>query len=341
MRPELQAIADRQGGIVLRRQAIAVGYSPAELRALLRPGGEWAAARRGAYAESHVIEAASATDRLIAKDWAAHLVTRVPHVMSHDSAARLHRLPLIEPESAESHITRPRLSGARSEFGIRHHLSRRPVSAEDVGGLITTGKARTVIDLGRWHGYAQCVVAADAAIRAGIPRGDLVAELERESAWPSTAAVGAAISFADGGAENLAESLSRILVSELDLGPVETQFAVLIADGRIVWCDLRVGCHVFEFDGKIKFTPVDQGGVARKPPEQVLWDERKRQQLVCAVGLGMSRLTWSDLHGPARERAKNRLREEYAVTRARFGTTLPARLAEFAAAHPSAGGGAG
>ena len=128
---------------MLRRQALAAGYSPAELRSLLRPGGEWCTARRGAYAESRVIkDALSDTDRLIAKDWAAHLVTRVPHVMSHDSAARLHRLPLIDSESAESHITRSRLSGTRNEHGIRHHISRRPVSVDDVGGLVTTGMAR-------------------------------------------------------------------------------------------------------------------------------------------------------------------------------------------------------
>lgn len=338
MRPELQAIADRQGGVVLRQQAIAAGYSPAELRALLRPDGEWCIARRGAYVEkSRLASAASDTDRLIARDWAAHLVTRVPHTMSHDSAARVQLLPLIRADKAESHITRPHLSGARNEFGTRHHLSRRPISVDDIGGLVVTGKARTVVDLGRWHGYSQCVVAADAALRAGVPRADLIAELERESAWPSIAGVRAAIDFGDAGAENLAESLARVLVAELDLGPIQTQFAVRIADGRTVWCDMRVGCHVIELDGKIKITPVELGGVAREPAEEILWKERKRQHEVCAVGLGMSRLTWADLFGPARERAKARLRAEEAVTRARFGATLPAHLASFAAAHPRAG----
>lgn len=340
MRPELRAIADRQGGVVLRQQALSAGYTPAEIRALLRPGGEWCTARRGAYVESRAIAGASSiSERLIVKDWAAHLVTRVPHVMSHDSAARLQGLPLVAEEAAESHITRPTLSGARNEFGIRHHLSRRPVSVDDVNGLPVTGKARTVVDLGRWHGFAQGVVAADAALRAGVPRSDLIAELERESAWPNIGPVREAIGFADDGAENLAESLTRILVGELDLGQIHTQFAVHIADGRIVWCDLRVGCHVFELDGRIKITPVARGGVATKSPEQVLWDERQRQQMVCAVGLGMSRLTWTDLFGLPRERAKTRLRAEYAVTEARFGSTLPAHLAAFAAAHPRAGGG--
>lgn len=339
MRPELQAIAERQGGVVLRHQALSAGYTPAEIRALLRPGGEWCKARKGAYVESDRITAATTeSERLIVKDWAAHLVTRVPHFMSHDSAARVQCLPLIRSDKPEAHITRPHLSGARNEFGIRHHLSRRPVSVDDIGGMAVTGKARTVVDLGRWHGFAQCVVAADAALRAGVTHSDLTAELEREAAWPSIGPVRAAIAFADAGAENIAESLARILVAELDLGPIHTQFAVHIADGRIVWCDMRVGCHLIELDGLVKFTPVERGGVATKTPEQVLWEERKRQQMICAEGLGMSRLTWADLFGRTRELTKARIRQEYAVTRARFGPTLPAHLVEFAAAHPRAGG---
>ena len=337
MRPPLQAIADRQGGIVLRHQALAAGYSPAETRALLK-GGEWVVVRRGAYVERRAILESSPVDRQIIRDWGAHLATRVPHVMSHDSAARLHRLPLLDSATTESHITRPRLTGARSEFGIRHHLARRPVSVADVGGLLVTGKARTVIDLGRLHGYAQCVVAADAALRAGIPRADLHAEREREAAWPDVAPVRSALDFADAGAENIAESLSRILIAELDIGPIHTQFAVLISNGRIVWCDMRVGCHLFEFDGRIKILSSDRGGVATKSAEQVLWDERKRQLEVCSVGLGMSRLTWDDLFDSGRARAKERLGREYDVTHARFGATLPAHLEEFARAHPRAGG---
>ena len=45
--------------------------------------------------------------------------------------------------------------------------------------------------------------------------------------------------------------LLRLLVLELGLGAVDLQFG--LDDGsRSVWCDLRVGRHVFEFDGRQK-----------------------------------------------------------------------------------------
>lgn len=50
---------------------------------------------------------------------------------------------------------------------------------------------------------------------------------------------------------------------------------------------------------------------------------------MCATGLGMSRIVWDDFYGEARQRAKQRLRSEYAVTLRRFGAVLPEHLAEF------------
>ena len=99
----------------------------------------------------------------------------------------------------------------------------------------------------------------------------------------------------------------------------------------VAWVDLRVGCHCFEFDGKLKFLPPSRGGVAVRPVEEIVWDERQRQLAVCAQGLGMSRVSWDELFGPARERLKRRLLAEYAVTADRFGDVLPPHLAAQAA----------
>jgi hypothetical protein len=83
-----------------------------------------------------------------------------------------------------------------------------------------------------------------------------------------------------------------------------------------------------------KLVPVDQGGVATQPAEQVLWREKTRQTDICAEGFGMSRIVWADCFGAGRERARARLRKEYAVTEARFGGELPAEMRQFASDHP-------
>ena len=87
---------------------------------------------------------------------------------------------------------------------------------------------------------------------------------------------------------------------------------------------------MFEVDSKLKLLRPDQGGVATRPLEDLLWDEKRRQTDVCANGLGMSRIIWQDFWPPHRAKAVRRLAREYAVTRERYGETLPPELEEFA-----------
>ena len=122
----------------------------------------------------------------------------------------------------------------------------------------------------------------------------------------------------------------RLLLIELGIGVPDTQFPVRIGNG-VAWADMRVGCQLFEFDGRLKFRRVDQGGVATRPVDEILWEERKRERAVCAEGLGMSRVIWEELFGNQRDRLKKRILGEYDVTCARFGEVLPPHLAESAA----------
>lgn len=141
----------------------------------------------------------------------------------------------------------------------------------------------------------------------------------------------AAVDLADPGAENVAESLTRLLVAELGLGQPTTQFPVRLASGAIVWCDLQLGNHVFEFDGRIKYVDRAHGGVADLSAEQVVWDEKTRQREISARGLGCSRIIWADLWGEGRARAHQRLLAEVEVSNQRFGPVLAPHLAEEAA----------
>src|SRR5262245_42806713 len=117
MRPELAAIAATQSGLVLRRQAVDGGYTERELRTLTAVGGCWVIVRRGVYVERELWDHLAPVEQWRLRDIAAHLTMRAPHVMSHDSAARLHRVPLLEPAVPLSHVTRPGVWGSRTEHG--------------------------------------------------------------------------------------------------------------------------------------------------------------------------------------------------------------------------------
>lgn len=327
MRPELRAHAARQGGLVTRRQAIDVGYTSRELRTMTAVHGPWVVVRRGVYAERDLLDTLDRYDgeaRL--KDRAAHLSVGVPHLMSHDSAARALGLPLLRPRFALSHLTRTGVGGSRTEHGVKHHLTRLGLlNTETVDGMPVTGLARTAVDLAREHGFETGTVACDSALRAGVSVADLAAELTLMHCWPGVTKARAAVDHTRPGAESPGETLLRLLLVELDIGPPETQFPVRLGD-RVAWTDLRVGCHVFEFDGRVKYRSRENGGISDRVIEDVLWDERTRQQAICALGLGMSRVCWDDLFGRARTATAERLRAEYAVTATRFGTVLPEHL---------------
>ncbi len=127
----------------------------------------------------------------------------------------------------------------------------------------------------------------------------------------------AAIDLADPGAESWLESEARVLLLSLRIGRAQTQFG--LTDGaRTVWCDLRIGRHIFEVDGWLKYTAEL---APRRDPRETLRQEKMRQDFISGFKLGVSRITAADCHGD-REAARRRLLREYADTCARFGTDI-------------------
>lgn len=332
-RPELAALATRQFGVALRRQAVAAGYGSAELRRLIS-SGRWVTIRRGAYVPAVLWETLDQEEQWWLRDVAAHLTMVTPHVLSHDSAVRGLGLPMLHPLEWLTHITRPGVLGSRTEHGVRHHLGTVAPRLVEVGSVTTTGLARTGLDMAREHGFKAGVVVLDEVKRRGTPDLELIRELALMRSWPGVTTARAAHAFADARAESPGESLLRVLVAELGIGEVDCQFPVLLGGG-VVWGDLRVGCHLFEFDGRLKYVPVAEGGLAGMSPTEVVWAEKLRERDLLEVGLGLSRVFWDDLMGATAWAATSRrLRDDYARTVARFGRALPEHLARFASAHP-------
>ena len=210
------------------------------------------------------------------------LATQRPATLSHDSAARVLGIDTLEAPAPGSHLTLLGRHGSRTNSGLTRHRDLLPLCVERVGDLVATSYARTAIDIARWHGRRHGLVAVDSVRALGVPLADLDAELARMERHPHIARARAAVRESDDGAESVLETLGRELVASLDVGNLETQFAVGLSGGRAVWCDIRVGCHLFECDGMIKLLPVDQGGVAAEPAAQVLWKEKARQTEIVA-----------------------------------------------------------
>lgn len=334
MRPSLVPAADRQHGIFSRSQALGAGYTEREIKALTRPDGEWAVVRMGVYCQRDRLEPLDARARWLLKDRAAVLSSRRPAVLSHDSAARLLQLDTLDPPSAASHLTLHGPRGTRTNSGLTRHRDLQPLCVERVDDLVATSYARTAIDIARWHGYRHGLVAIDSARWLGVPEADFAAELDRMRHHPHVARAHAALADSDDGAESVLESLGRELVASLGIGEVQTQFAIRLTGGRVVWCDIRVGCHLFECEGMLKLIPADRGGVTSETPEAVVWKQQARRTDICSEGFGMSRIVWADCFGSGRDSARERLRKEYEVTEARFGRTPAPHLLEFAEANP-------
>ena len=321
MHPELRAHAALQGGAFTRAQAREAGYTERQLKTLLRPGGEWSVLRHGVYAERVLLDSLDTTERYLVGVHAVVLSTRPGNAISHTSAAALHGIPLRPHWLSLHHVTRPGALGGRTDNGVTHHRARlEDLDLTERAGFVVTSLARTAVDVARLHGFEDGVVAADAALRLGAARDELTTMLERCRCWPHNTRARGAVRVADGGAETVGESLMRLMVLELDIGVPETQFRM--SDGyRTAYVDLRVGRHLFEFDGRVKYLGRDRGGVADRPVEDVLWDEKRREDWLRGVdgGYGLSRVVWADLFGAARKRALRRLGDEYAATVRRFG----------------------
>ena len=323
----LRATLARNDGLVTRADALDAGLPPSRIAELLR-AGKLVIVRRGVYADAEIWAGLDEyRGRPLMRARAATLTMQRAWVASHDSAALELAMPLIRPQDSLVHVTRPGYTTAWTRYGVKHHYARfLPGQAVVVGGRKVLCPARTAVDIAREHGEAAGVIACDWALRNGVTRAELIEAYLPMAHWTGVPDARAAVDFADGRAETLAESLGRLLVKELDLGDPDPQFPIRIQTG-ITWCDIRVGNHMFEIDGRIKYQPVGQGGVALRPAEEVVWEEKKRERLICAEGVGVSRIIYEDFWGTRRESAKRRLVSEYQVSERRFGAELDPRLA--------------
>ena len=247
----------RIGGIVTTAELLAAGWRHDQIRASTQRG-DLMSVRRGVYADgSHGRKLLTFPDgeRLLAVG-AAAAIAGSEGVVSHQSAAYLHKISLIGRQDSAVHLTRPPGTGWRGATGVRQHCAQLPAGqvTQHLGLSLTTA-ARTAVDLARTLPFRAAVVAADSALHHRLATKDeLRSVLAFCSRWRGISVAADVIAFADGRSESPLESIARVVFRDCGLPPPRLQALIGTADeiARVdfFWDQYRT---IVEVDGAIKY----------------------------------------------------------------------------------------
>lgn len=294
--------------LVFRSDALDRGFTDHELRAARR-SKELLAVRPGAYVRADALaELDSVAQHRLAVLATAAACTDV--VVSHVSAAVLHGISLWNAPLRRVHTTLDRPSGGK--ITARRHVHVARLHAADVvvvDGVDTTTPARTVVDLARTIPFESAVVAGDHALSTGIvTTSELDEMLARCRGRRGAAQAARAIGFLDGRSESVGESRSRVLIHRLRLPVPDLQRVIADERGSIGRVDFYFESEraIGEFDGLGKYTEHLRPG---QSTEQAVIEEKLREDLIRATGLGVARWGWRELRTPAE--VERRLRRAF------------------------------
>lgn len=295
-------------GLLRRPILIEAGFDGAEIDRLLR-SGVLQAVRRGVYRMPGDRSPLRPETEHALRGRAAGPGLSPDAVFGFVTAAALLDLPLWRVPLRRLHVVRDRPNGARTRGDLRIHSGRLP--AEDVAtlpdGPRVTTPARTVVDLARTFDAPRALVPLDAALhrhlvaeRTGRPQPgaatptEVARALGRTTGSPGSRNARRAIALADGLSESPGETLSRLRMHLARLPTPVLQWQVPGTRHRtdFAWPDLGV---VGEFDGRIKYGRLLRPG---QNIEDVLWEEKRREDRIRATGLTVVRWTWHEIHDP-------------------------------------------
>jgi hypothetical protein len=274
--------------------ALAAGVERKAFGPLVR-AGTWRRIRHGVYTTGDVWrqhETEGTTHRLEC----AAVLRRLEHqsvVVSHDSAARMHRLVLPRQNDPDVRLTDP----LQFRTGRGYRVNAASLATEDVGrlaGLPLTTVPRTLADVGREWELPDTVVAADDALADGrTTPGELRAAALAQTHWVGCGRAARALALARVGAHSPHETRTRLALLSAGLPEPLVQQAVWSGSRLIAVLDMYWPEHgVFvECDGMVKYTDPWRG----RTPAEVLWEEKRRQDTLLDLDLHGIRVTPHDL----------------------------------------------
>jgi Transcriptional regulator, AbiEi antitoxin len=293
--PLLRARADAQLGLFTATDALRAGYGHQEIQRRCR-AGSWRRVRRGVYATAADLTAAEGLGRRHRLDCLAVLLTlgRPATAVSSVSAARLWGLPVRRDLEDTVRLTDPEVW--RRGHGYRvTRASLGPGEVVRSGPVRLTSAARTLVDCAREWDEEDAVVAMDAALLAQrVTREALLDAAAAACRWPGAATAARAVDLTDGRAESPLESRGRLRIVGAGLPTPELQVEIRAIGGRLVavvdaW--FQEAAVAVEFDGRVKYTDPWRG----RSPERVLWEEKRREDELRALGVRVVRIADADL----------------------------------------------
>lgn len=278
-------VARDQGGLFTRAQATEHEWSKGSLDRALACG-RLVALAPGVLVPAEHLAPLSRRDRHLLEARALILAYGDQWHLARRSAAVAHGLPLLGRAPAEVQLSRPKRGASQSPSRHRRVLTLQAADTCELDGLPCTSLARTVFDLARTESFRSGVVVADAALRSGLSRDELMDVIARHRGWPGSRRARDVVAFADGRAESPLESLGRVTCLEEQLPVFEPQVRVLVDGIEVARVDglWREQLVVFEGDGALKFDGVG-----------VLPALLERQEGLHDARLVVVRAGWADL----------------------------------------------
>jgi hypothetical protein len=301
---QLAQVAAAQRGFVYRWQAIDCGYRDTEISALLK-ARDWVRIRRGAYALRAHVESLDAAGRHVLAVRAVVNALQGRVVVTHYSALAVMGVPLWGVDLHTVHVHRDGGRTGRTDAHVVHHVG--PLGdteVVEVAGLRVSSPERSIVDATRIASFEAGVVLAD-GLKRQLGFDDAVARdiVERQRDWAGARSASRVLWFADGAAETVGESRSRVLLARIGLPKPVLQMPFRRSDGTVFarsdfyFEEFRTAG---EFDGRTKYgrTLYEKSGrLDAVDLTEVLWEEKRREDAIRDQGNEMVRWVWSELDG--------------------------------------------
>lgn len=301
--PAVSTLVCRPDDPVTRHELTRLGISNRELTSLVA-AGHLERVVRGVYGRPLVQPTPEASYLRTVRAVALLRNTTACPVLTGPAALVVHGLPLLGRPPSVVHVASAQSSGDKPNRLVRAVGEVPADRVVDVGGVLVARAADAVVDTARLLTVEAAAAAADAGLRRGLVS---VAELDEVCATRSgrtgVARARRAVRLATPLSESPGESWSAVVMDALGIPEPQRQEPLCDEDGFVGRVDFWwPGRHLAgEFDGRVKYGRTNPSG---RPPEDVLWSEKLREDRLRHMGVRVVRWTTTDLTHPTRLAAR-------------------------------------